>query len=72
MRIAILAAAVLLSACAPRLSFSNEAGGVIHRSGSMGTDRAHALAVDHCARFGKIARFTDRDILTNTMQFECV
>lgn len=72
MRLAIIASALLLTACAPRLSFSNEAGGVINRTGSIGSDRAYKLATDHCAKYGKIARFTDRDVLTNSMRFECV
>ncbi len=72
MRIAILAAALTLSACAPKLAMSNEAGGVINKTGSVGSDRAYALATDHCAKFGKIAKITGDDILTAKMRFDCV
>ena len=72
MRLIPLLLLCALTACAPRLSFANEAGGVINRSGSIGTDRAYALATDHCAKLGKISRIAGRDILTNTMRFDCV
>lgn len=64
--------ALALAACAPRLEFANEAGGVINKTGSMGNDRAYTIASDNCAKFGKIARITGRDILTNTVHFDCV
>ena len=67
-----LLAILAIAACAPRLSFANEAGGVINKTGSMGNDRAYALATGHCSKYGKIAKITDRDILTNTMRFDCV
>lgn len=72
MRIIALLLVVALTGCAPRLSFANEAGGVVNKSGSMGNDRAYALANDHCATFGKIARITSQDVLMNTMRFDCV
>jgi len=71
MRYAILLA-LALSGCAPRLSFANEAGGVINKSGSLGSDRAYAMMTDHCQKFGKIPRISSRDILTNTIRFDCV
>ena len=61
-----------LAACAPRLQFANEAGGVINKTGSLGNDRAYALATDNCEKYGKIARITERDVLSNTITFECV
>lgn len=61
-----------LAACAPRLAFSNEAGGVLNLTGSAGNDRAYALATDHCAKYGKVARIGNRDLLTARMPFECV
>lgn len=72
MRTIPLLLAIALASCAPRLDFANEAGGVINKTGSMGSDRAYALASDHCAKSGKIARITGRDVLTNTMRFDCV
>jgi len=72
MRTIPLLLVIALAGCAPRLNFANEAGGVIHKTGSMGNDRAYTLATDHCAKFGKVARITGRDVLTNTMRFECV
>jgi len=61
-----------LAACAPRLSFSNEAGGVINKTGSAGSDRAYTLASAHCAQYGKIAKITGDDRLTAKMRFDCV
>lgn len=61
-----------LVACAPRAVFSNEAGVVIRKTGSLGTDRIYALATDHCAQYGKVAKMTDRDYLANTLSFDCV
>lgn len=72
MRTIALLVALALAGCAPRLTFANEAGGVVNRTGSIGSDRAYALAADHCARFGKIVRISGRDVLTNTMRFDCV
>jgi len=72
MRSIIFAAALLLSACAPRLSFANEAGGVINKTGSLGSDRAYALASENCQKYGRVARISARDILTNTIRFDCV
>jgi hypothetical protein len=72
MRIALAVLALVVASCAPKLNFANEAGGVINRTGSLGNDRAYALAEQHCAKFGKAARITSRDILTNTMRFDCV
>lgn len=68
----LLALTLALGGCAPRMAFSNEAGGVIDRKGSMGNDRAYAMAERQCAKYGKAARITGRDLLTNTMRFECV
>lgn len=72
MRSVIIAAALLLTSCAPRLTFSNEAGGVISKTGSIGSDRAYALATDHCSKYGRVARITQRDVLSNSLNFECV
>lgn len=72
MKVTILAAAILIAACAPRLVGGNSAGGMIHRSGSVGTDRAIALSEQHCAKHGKVARITNTNQLTNTWRFECV
>jgi hypothetical protein len=72
MRGLIIVIALAASACAPRLDFANEAGGVINRTGSIGSDRAYKMAEDHCSQYGKIARISGRDVLTNTMRFDCV
>lgn len=72
MRIMGLLLTLALCACAPRLDFANEAGGVINRTGSIGSDRAYKLAEDHCQQYGKIARISGRDVLTNTMRFDCI
>ena len=72
MRHLIIALPLILSACAPHLAFANQAGGVISKTGSLGNDRAYALATDNCAKYGKVAKITDRDILTNTIRFDCV
>ncbi len=71
-RITLLLAMLALAGCAPRLAFSNEAGGVINRTGSLGNDRAYALAENHCQQFGKVARIAGRNLLTNTQRFDCV
>jgi hypothetical protein len=67
-----LAGLILLSACAPRLSFANEAGGIIDKSGSLGNDRANAMMTEACAKYGKVPRVANRDILTNKLYFDCV
>ena len=72
MRTLAILFALALAACAPRLSFSNEAGGVINKTGSIGNDRAYALATGHCAKYDKVARIVNRDVLTNTIRFDCV
>ena len=66
----ILIAALALTGCAPKLAFSNEAGGVIDRKGSAG--QGYQLAEQHCAKYGKHARITGRDILSATTRFDCV
>jgi hypothetical protein len=68
----ILALGLATAGCAPRLAGANAVGGIIQRSGSIGTDRAFALAKEHCGRYGKIYEITNQDILTNTWRFECV
>ena len=72
MRIFVIVFMLAVAGCAPRLNFANEAGGVINRTGSIGSDRAYQLAEKHCAQYGKIARISGRDVLTNTMRFDCV
>lgn len=70
MRTIIVILALAVSGCAPKLAFSNEAGGVISRKGS--TQQGYELAEAHCAQFGKRARITGSDILYSTTRFECV
>ncbi len=72
MRIVILAAALAITGCAPKLAFNNEAGGVIDKTGSAGSDRAYTLATEHCAKYGKIAKITGDDRLSAKMRFDCV
>lgn len=72
MRTAAIVITLALAGCAPKLAFNNEAGGVIDKTGSAGSDRAYTLATEHCAKFGKIARITGDDRLSAKMRFECV
>lgn len=72
MRALVMLLALSVAACAPRLHFSNEAGGVVNKTGSAGSDRAYAIATEHCARSSKIARITNDDRLAAKMHFECV
>ena len=66
----ILLAALALTGCAPKLAFSNEAGGVIDRKGSAG--QGYQLAEAHCVKYGKHARIAGRDIVSATTRFECM
>jgi len=68
----VILIALALTGCAPRLSFANETGGVINKSGSLGNDRAYAMMTEHCKKFDKIPRVSSRDILTNAVRFDCV
>lgn len=72
MRTAILAAAFILTGCAPKMQFANEAGGVVSQAGSPGNDRAFALAEAHCEKYGKMARVTAQTVLVKSTRFECV
>lgn len=72
MRQVVLFVALAVSACSPKLAFNNEAGGVIDTTGVAGNDRAYAMATEHCAKYGKIARMGARDTLTAKMTFDCV
>lgn len=69
---AVALIALTIGACAPRLSFSNEAGGVIDKSGSMGNDRAYAMMSEACAKYGKVPRVSHHDIITNKLYYDCV
>jgi hypothetical protein len=69
---AILPLALLAASCAPRLLMTNELGGTINQQGSMGNDRAFAMAEAHCAKYGKSARIVNKTVLVKSMRFECV
>jgi len=70
---ALLAAGLLaLSACAPKLAQSNPLGGTVSQVGSVGNDRAFALAEAHCAKFGKAAVITQHSSqFDRATSFEC-
>jgi hypothetical protein len=72
MRSLLILPVLLLAGCAPRLSFANEAGGVVSTVGVAGNDRAYALARENCAKYGSIARMTSRERISATQHFECV
>ena len=71
-RYAIPMLALVLSACAPRLILANELGGTVSQTGSMGNDRALAMAETHCAKFGKQAKIVDRTVWVKSFRFDCV
>lgn len=68
----ILFAALILAGCAPKLTFSNEAGGVVDVTGTAGNDRIFSIATKHCAKSGKVPRMSARNIGSRTVPFECV
>lgn len=71
MKLALIAL-VALAGCAPSLAQYNDAGGVVNQTGSVGNDRAFALAEAHCAKTGKVAVITrTSDALNRRMSFEC-
>lgn len=72
MRIVILAAALALTGCAPKLSMMNEAGGVVDQTGSAGNDRAFELATQHCAKYDKVPKITKKTDFPHRLRFDCV
>lgn len=50
---------------------SNELGGTVNQTGTLGNDRAFALAEAHCAKFGKKAKIVDKEIWVKSIRFEC-
>jgi hypothetical protein len=70
-----LSAVVVLLAllgCAPKLAQSNALGGTISQVGSVGNDRAFAMAETHCAKFGKAAIITQHSSqFDRATSFEC-
>lgn len=64
--------ALSLAACAPRLHMANELGGTVQQAGSLGNDRAFALAEEHCAKYGKKAKIVDKTVWVKSMRFECI
>lgn len=62
-----------LAACAPKVQHANSAGGVIGLNGVMNEQsKAAAVADAECAKHGKIARLTRQDVLSDTVNYECV
>ncbi len=65
--------AMLLSACAPKLYQNSAAGGMIGLKGVTNEKtKVSELAKAECAKFGKVARVTRFDILSDTASYECV
>lgn len=71
-KIAVLAAILGLSACAPSLQGGNEAGGIFSQVTNFNRAEAFTAAEAHCKQFGKAARISGTDALYNTMTFDCV
>ena len=69
----ILALALVpLSACAPKIYQASSSGGMIGLAGVMGEkSKAAQIAAAECAKFGKDARITSMDILSDTASYEC-
>ena len=72
-KIIIAATAVSLSACAPKIYQASPAGGMIGLTGVTGEkSKAAKIATQECAKFGKDARISRMDILSDTASYECV
>jgi hypothetical protein len=68
-----LAAAFLVVACGPTLKQSSPAGGMLALGGLVqGESEAIRIAEAECAKHGKAARVTGKDMLAETMTYECV
>ena len=67
------AAILLLVACSPTLKQSSPAGGMLKMGGVVqGEAKAIRIAEAECAKHGKVARITGKDIWSETMTYECV
>lgn len=65
--------ALLLSACAPSLVSSNEAGGIIGMNAMVsGQAKAMAAADAECRKFGKVAVSKGVNEIRNSLRYECV
>jgi hypothetical protein len=73
MRLAIIAAVIVLPACTPALTGSNARGGSIHMG--LGPDKrakAFNLAEQECGKAGRVARETGHSEWDNSYRYECV
>lgn len=65
-------AALALAGCSPSLSAANERGGLVSHATGLYRGEAFQLADNHCRQFGRAARISGQDVITNTMSFDCV
>jgi|GEM_PF-5214181 len=64
---------LLLSACAPSLRTSNEAGGLVSVRGSLnGQTKAMKIADESCRKFGKVAKYESTNEFRGTVKYACV
>lgn len=62
-----------LAACGPTLVQSNASGGYLKLGGLIqGEAEAIEIAEAECAKYGKMARITGKDLLAERMTYECV
>jgi hypothetical protein len=72
MRPLILVAMLCLSACAPKLTGTNERGGMIKMG--LGPDKrvkAFALATEQCEKFNRVPVETGHSEWDNSFRYEC-
>ena len=70
MRVSIFAL-LLCAGCTPSLT-ANEAGGIVKNYYDGTKGEAFQSANAHCAKFGKVARFTSEEVWGSSATFECV
>ena len=63
----------ILSGCAPEVMQSTPSGGLIKAAGVVGRDaKSIKIADTECAKFGKVSKITNIDLLSNTVTYDCV
>lgn len=72
MRVVAFVVLLSLAGCAPQLKGASEAGGIITHSTAGSASRSFKLAQDYCAKSGKQARVSGKDVLDSTLTFDCV
>ncbi len=71
-RAVLLGCLALLSACDPVLKDAGEGGGTVVNAAGMQGRKAYALAVAHCAQFGRVIKIGELDMTSNLLAFDCV